>query len=76
MQDQPALSSILLRFFFTTIFKFGIARSNQTLPLNALVAIVHGVLAVIPVFLTGEPAEDPVKHLLIDSSKLVIFAAS
>jgi uncharacterized membrane protein len=55
--------SIMAALFFVLIFFYGLIRSNETAKTISYVGFVLAALAAIPVFLTGEPAEDAVEKI-------------
>ena len=54
---------IMAALFSAVLFLFGVFRKNETIKNVALFGFVISALSAIPVFLTGEPAEESVEHL-------------
>lgn len=55
--------AILACLFSVVILAYGLLRKNTSIINLALVGLVIAALTAIPVFLTGEPAEEAVEHL-------------
>lgn len=55
--------AIMAALFSAVLFLFGALRKNETIKNVALVGFVLAAISVIPVYLTGEPAEESVEHL-------------
>ena len=55
--------SIMAALFSVLLFFYGLFRSNETVKSISYAGFVIAALAAIPVFLTGEPAEDAVEKL-------------
>jgi hypothetical protein len=54
---------IMAALFSAVLFLFGVFRKNETIKNIALFGFVISAISAIPVFLTGEPAEESVEHL-------------
>lgn len=55
--------AIMAALFSAILFLFGAIRKNETIKNVALIGFVLAAVAAIPVFLTGEPAEESVEKL-------------
>lgn len=55
--------SILAALFSVLIYIAGIIKKNDPIKNTALIGFVLAAIVAIPVFLTGEPAEESVEHL-------------
>lgn len=55
--------SIMAAIFSVLVFAYGFFRKNSSVINVSLAGFVLAALAAIPVFLSGEPAEDAVEHL-------------
>lgn len=55
--------AIMAALFSAILFLFGVIRKNETIRNVALFGFVLAAISVIPVYLTGEPAEESVEKL-------------